>query len=148
MKTILVPLDGSALAEQILPFVATLAPLLEARVRLVQVVHEPEAEVLVGAGITSLYGAREPFEREHERARFVLEETLASAESYLAARATKLQDLGIDVTCVAQAGPAADVIVELAHSPDVTLIAMATHGYSGLRRWALAYSCSLLKISP
>ncbi len=137
MKTILVPLDGSALAEQILPYVAALAPLLEARVRLLQVAHEPEAEVLVGAGITSLYGAREPFEREHERARFVLEETLASAESYLAARAAKLQDLGIEVSCVAQAGPAAEVIVELAHSPDVALIAMATHGYSGLRRWAL-----------
>ena len=34
MNTILVPLDGSALAEQVLPYVRTLAPLLGAGVRL------------------------------------------------------------------------------------------------------------------
>ena len=35
MKTILVPLDGSAIAEQVLPHVRQLAPILAARVHLI-----------------------------------------------------------------------------------------------------------------
>lgn len=124
MKTILVPLDGSALAEQILPYVAALA-LLEARVRLLQVAHEPGPGAGWRRDHQPVWRARAVRARARARST-VLEETLASAESYLAARAAKLQDLGIEVSCVAQAGPAAEVIVELAHSPDVALIAMAT----------------------
>jgi hypothetical protein len=40
VKTIFVPLDGSPLAEQVLPYVQTLAPILDARVHLLRVVPE------------------------------------------------------------------------------------------------------------
>ena len=39
MKTILVPLDGSLLAEQVLPYISTLARILEARICLLRVVE-------------------------------------------------------------------------------------------------------------
>ena len=40
MHTLLVPVDGSALAEQVLPYVRVLAPLLHADVRLLGVVSD------------------------------------------------------------------------------------------------------------
>jgi hypothetical protein len=42
VKTILVPLDGSILAEQVLPYVGILAPMLEARICLLRVVEDTE----------------------------------------------------------------------------------------------------------
>ena len=47
MKTILVPLDGSILAEQVLPYVHVLAPLLDARVCLLRVVADTEGDGLL-----------------------------------------------------------------------------------------------------
>ncbi len=42
MKTILVPLDGSSCAEQVLPYVRLLAPLLNARIHLLRVLPATE----------------------------------------------------------------------------------------------------------
>src|SRR5689334_4626723 len=42
MKTILVPLDGSTLAEQVLPSVRMLAPILGARVQLLHIISEAD----------------------------------------------------------------------------------------------------------
>ena len=137
MKTLLVPLDGSLLAEQILPYVRVLAPLLEARVRLVQVVPEIETPSLLSENVANIYSMSTPVGAQHERIHTVLENTIANAESYLAERAQRLQEAGLDVTYDVQSGPAADIIVEIAHAAHISMIAMATHGYSGLQRWAL-----------
>ena len=137
MKTILVPLDGSLLAEQILPYVRVLAPLLDAAVRLVQVAPEPEPESMLAESVTGLYSLADPGARQHVGARAVLDETVACAEAYLAACAARLEAEGLHVSYDVQIGPAADIIVDIAHDPQIKLIAMATHGYSGFRRWAL-----------
>ncbi|HNP69866.1 MAG TPA: universal stress protein [Kouleothrix sp.] len=137
MKTILVPLDGSALAEQILQYVQVVAPLLDASVRLVQVVSEPAPESVLVESMTGLYGVSEPVAHQRERSRVALDETLAGAEAYLAARAARLEDAGLEVTFDVQIGSAPEIIVDIAHSSQIKLIAMATHGYSGLRRWVL-----------
>lgn len=137
MKTILVPLDGSQLAEQILPYVHVLAPIMHANVRLLQVVHEPEAEAMLEQTVSNLYSMGDPLVRVYDRKHIVLEESIAAAESYLATRAARLEDAGIAASYTVQAGPAAEAIVEMAHAADVQLVAMATHGYGGLRRWAL-----------
>lgn len=137
MKTILVPLDGSTLAEQILPYVQVIAPLLGASVRLVQVVGEPVPESAFVESLTGLYGVSEPAAHQYERSRVALDETLAMAESYLAARAVRLEDAGLRVSYDVQIGSAAEIIVDIARATHVNLIAMATHGYSGLRRWVL-----------
>ena len=44
MKTILVPLDGSALAEQVLPYVRALALLLNSRIHLMRVLPNIEPD--------------------------------------------------------------------------------------------------------
>jgi nucleotide-binding universal stress UspA family protein len=137
MNTILVPLDGSTLAEQILPYIRTLAPILSAQVRLLVVVPDPEPDRLLTDSLSGSYGVGMPPERYRERQQLALEEAWAHAEGYLAAHTSRLQAEGLDVESEVRVGPAAENIVEVAQHMRATLIAMVTHGRSGLRRWAL-----------
>src|SRR5215213_5529761 len=137
MKTILVPLDGSALAEQVLPYVRTLAPLLGARVRLLNVIVDDQHESLMAEGIAASYGVIDPLATQRKREHRSLTTLTHHAEGYLDSHAALLRGQGIDVEIDVRCGPAADVIVEAAEGLHISMIAMATHGYSGLRRWAL-----------
>jgi nucleotide-binding universal stress UspA family protein len=137
MKTILVPLDGSALAEQALPYIRTLAPLLGARVRLLNVIVDDQHEGLMAEGVAASYGVIDPLATQREREHRSLTTLTHHAEGYLDSHAMLLRGQGIDVTTDVRCGPAADVIIEAAEGLDIFMIAMATHGYSGLRRWAL-----------
>lgn len=140
MHTIVVPLDGSELAAQVMPHVRTLAPLLDAHVHLLRVVpatppgdSESWAQVLI-----SVYGAPESEAARRDHHNDVIEELHQQAQAYLDTQAQMLRSAGIEVTSEVRTGSPAETIVEVAaaHMPGA-LIAMATHGYSGLRRWAL-----------
>lgn len=140
MHTIVVPLDGSELAAQVMPHVRTLAPLLDAHVHLLRVVpatppgdSESWAQVLI-----SVYGAPESEAARRDHHNDVMEELHQQAQAYLDTQAQMLRSAGIEVTSEVRTGSPAETIVEVAaaHMPGA-LIAMATHGYSGLRRWAL-----------
>src|SRR5215212_7768497 len=108
MKTILVPLDGSALAEQALPYVRTLAPLLGARVRLMNVIVDDQHDGLMAEGIAASYGVIDPLTTQREREQRLLTILTQHAESYLDSQATLLRSQGIDVTSDVRCGPAAD----------------------------------------
>jgi nucleotide-binding universal stress UspA family protein len=137
MNTLLVPLDGSALAEQSLPSVRTLAGLLGARVCLLRVITETPDADLLAESIGSVYGMHEPLTIQRERQQHTFDILRQNAERYLASHAELLQADGLDVAVDVRFGPAADVIVEAALGQPVMMIVMATHGYSGLKRWAL-----------
>ena len=137
MNTILVPLDGSALAEQALPYVRTLAPLLGARVQLLNVIVVNPHDGLMAEGIAAAYGVIDPLATQREREYRSLTTLIQHAEGYLDSHASLLRGHGIDVEIEVRCGPAADVIIEAAEGLGTSMIAMATHGYSGLRRWAL-----------
>jgi nucleotide-binding universal stress UspA family protein len=128
MKTIIVPLDGSALAERALPFVRLLAPALQARVRLVH--------VLDMAARSHAYGAPNADDRGW-RLWPAWEMLRARAEGYLDTQAARLRDAGLRVEIETLLGTPAEAIAEAAGGRHDTLIAMATHGYGGFRRWAL-----------
>ncbi|ABU59813.1 MAG: universal stress protein UspA [Roseiflexus sp.] len=140
MQTIVVPLDGSELSAQVLPYVRVLAPLLGARVHLLRVVQESHlssgeswAQVLI-----SVYGVPESEALRRDYYDESMEALRQRAQAYLDAQAKALEDAGIEVVSDVRSGSPADVIVEVAAGclPGA-MIAMATHGYSGLRRWAL-----------
>ncbi|HJZ45699.1 MAG TPA: universal stress protein, partial [Roseiflexaceae bacterium] len=137
MNTILVPLDGSALAEQALPYVRGLAALLGARVLLLNVIADTRDQGLMAESIAATYGAVDPLVTQREREQRSLTTLTQHAESYLSSHAALLQGLGIDTEIEVSYGPAAEVIVEIAEGQRVAMIVMATHGYSGLKRWAL-----------
>ena len=74
---------------------------------------------------------------EHERQRHAFDILRQNAERYLEPHAKLLQAVGLDAGIDVRVGPAAEAIVEAAHGQDVKMIVMATHGYSGIKRWAL-----------
>jgi nucleotide-binding universal stress UspA family protein len=137
MKTILVPLDGSALAEQALGYARMLAPLVSARVRLLHVVTDVDTANPLAYDISTLYSLGEVVAAQRERYHQSWQTMREHAEGYLASQAIQFKDEGIDVDIDVHFGSPPEVIGEVARSREVTLIVMATHGYSGLRRWAL-----------
>jgi nucleotide-binding universal stress UspA family protein len=136
MKTILVPLDGTPLAEQALTYAQLLAPVLGAKVLLLRAATEDEQERFLGqqrgqqVGTTLL---QPPPVCEV----CALKAECLHSDCYLAAQAERLRACGVEAYGDTRIGLPASVIVQSAeHWPD-TLIAMATHAYSGLRRWVL-----------
>ena len=128
-RRILTPLDGSTLSEGILPYVRTLAPALGARVDLLRTYQDLTFEL--GAqdegDIASVMSALEPVAaRLHQE-----------AESYLNRVAAGFQEMGVLTTVSVRSGPTAVHIVNEAEEVDGTLVAMSTHGRTGLGRWIM-----------
>ena len=124
VKKIVVPLDGSKLAEGVLPNVRELAHCLGCKVVLLQVLTHKAYDYLVSdPGMSASL-------RETEE---------AQACEYLGPLLSALKAEGLDVTAdVSTAtGPVADAIVEFAHKVNGDLIAMSTHGRTGPARWVL-----------
>ena len=119
IQKILVPLDGSAGSEAVLPTVEELARAQGARVRLLQVVP-PGVEAVVADGRVVVYA-----DQETER---IAQEVLA----YLKTAAAALS--GIDVELAVHFGNPVEEIVREAESAGADLIAMATHRWTGVRR--------------
>ena len=118
-KHALVPLDGSPVAEAIIPFILEIAGPLDMAVRLLSVV-EPIPPV-VGEGATAVV-VDDPIARERD------------AEEYLAPSAAALRGRGVDADWEVRHGSAATAILGAAKSFGADLIAMSTHGRSGLGR--------------
>ena len=126
MKTLLVPLDGSGLAEKVLPHVVALAKVLPLEVNLIRVYAPSTESYVVGDG---LYVDVLSQERETNRKR---------AEEYLEGKTQELQAEGMGrVISIAVEGDAAGEIIDLARKTPDSLIAMSTHGRSGVNRWLL-----------
>ena len=59
---------------------------------------------------------------------------MAEAPAYLEKQAKVLRDKGLDVECIVLQGPAGELIVKYAVDNQIELLALATHGRTGLRR--------------
>lgn len=125
-KTILVPLDGSKLAEAVLPHVAVLARSFGSRVILLRVLELP---ILANMGSDD----EEDFAALPHMSRERLQASLVEAETYLAERTESLCDEALVCSMRVAFGPVAATIMNTAVSEDVDLIAMASHGSGGLR---------------
>lgn len=122
-KKVLVPLDGSGRAEAIMPHVEELAQRYGAEVVLLQIV-EPTMPVVEPYGVTPDY--------EAYAASF--KHQLAEAEQYLAGWQGTLRTTGITATAIVENGPIVQRILEVADRANVDVIAMASHGRTGLAR--------------
>ena len=118
LKTFLVPLDGSALADRALPFATTLARADGGKLVLLRVVQ------------AHTFPDVEP-NPEHVAA-------IRDAELELAAMADRVRAEGVDVeTRLVRMNyaEAATAILDAAQREQADLIVMSTHGRGGLRRW-------------
>ncbi len=122
-QKILVCLDGSKLAEQILPYAAEQAARFGSSVILFQVVHL--ANIPAPTGIESV-----PIAVPDDR----LEEAETEAKAYLNHLAQPLREKGLNVQYATMIGSPAESIVDYADKNGFGLIALATHGRSGLGR--------------
>jgi nucleotide-binding universal stress UspA family protein len=123
-QRILVPLDGSDRAEQVLPPAVSVARALDAEIVLFRV---PIAHVSGGSYASDWYV---PLEGTFESANHI-------AEKYLNRVADELRVQGVRVSTGTQMGGVADAILEYADANKIDLIAMCTHGRTGLARWTL-----------
>ena len=129
VRSILVPLDGSPVAESILPHIKDLALATGLEVILLQ--------VTVPIGYPSI--GREVAEAEkHEKDVKKLNEARAAAtEFYLSEREKELTSKGVKVKTVSLTGkPASEMILKYIEDNPIGLTALATHGFSGISKWA------------
>jgi nucleotide-binding universal stress UspA family protein len=126
LKRVIVPLDGSGLAEKVLPYARVLASKLNLDMQLMRTYNLPPDAYLVADGVID-QGPAKYRKNLHEESEKYLEGKVATlrADGFSAASATVIE------------GDPANEIVDLAASPPQSLIAMSTHGRSGLGRWAL-----------
>lgn len=126
METILVPLDGSDLSEQALEHATELGELFESAYHLARVVPYP-------LDIASPYL---PYTVQMNQN--ILADAKASAAEYLEERADRMRRRGLRVTtAVAVDAQAGHGILSEAEAVGCDLIAMATHGRSGMGRLVL-----------
>lgn len=120
-RTILIPLDGSPLAEQVLSELQPFAPPAKTHLILLRAI-EPWAYALAAT-------------------RYATPESVAllglSAETYLASQQEHWQSLGYRVTTRVVEGDPAQCILTTAESNGVDWIGMTTRGRSGIARWVL-----------
>jgi nucleotide-binding universal stress UspA family protein len=121
-KTILVPLDGSKRAESILRHVEELAYRFEAKVVFLQVVESPHF----------IFGPEEGHGANMELYKKELERNEKEGKVYLTALSGKFREKGIHVEIRLVHGPIVEAIMNTAEAADADLIALASHGRSGL----------------
>jgi nucleotide-binding universal stress UspA family protein len=123
-RRILVPLDGSPVAEQILPVATRVARAQGAQLVLFQV---PATHISAWWVTGEWYPPVE----------IIYEVAEQDARAYLSRVAGRLQEQGLDVSTDISSGGVADRIVDYAETNQIDLIAMCTHGRTGVARWTL-----------
>jgi nucleotide-binding universal stress UspA family protein len=118
-KRALVALDGSPVAETIIPFILDIAGPLDLEVILLRVLQPLPPVVVEGSPYLSV---EDPVARRID------------AQEYLAPVAVELRNKGVRVTTEVRSGAPAQEIVAAAREAGADLIAMSTHGRGGLGR--------------
>ncbi len=146
LDKVLIPLDGSQFSERALGPGLEVAGGLGSEVTLLQAAPEPDA-----AEIARLDEIEPGFGWQLQ------DEIREDAEAYLRRLAQTHPLAGLRIRTVAPAGPAAETILKYSETNGMGMIAMATHGRTGLRRWVYGSvaekvlrggCCSMLIVRP
>jgi nucleotide-binding universal stress UspA family protein len=133
LNKVLVPLDGSELAGKVLPTVSELAAYLQLEVVLVHVL----IRFLFGPpdAFLPMFGTNIPNQEE------IWAQASSEANQYLTGKVEQLRVQGLtrvsSVLIEGTAEGAAAAILDLARKTSDNLVAMSTHGRSGIGRWLL-----------
>jgi nucleotide-binding universal stress UspA family protein len=124
MQNILLTLDGSHFSEAIIPYVEKLAKVMDSEVVLLRVVEPVKLPQLAA------YADREKYEKGF------IDKLRKEAKRYLDQKKTALARKGIKVNSALLEGKADEAILQYAEDKSVNLIALTTHGFSGITKWA------------
>ncbi|MDD4635498.1 MAG: universal stress protein [Dehalococcoidales bacterium] len=122
-KSMLIPLDGSALSETSLAHVLNMTEC-----------NNPPAVVLLRAREPMDSGVRQRL--SNDLARQLDEAYQEEMKEYLEKVAAFLKEKGITAKTVAATGPAAESILDYSRENDIDIIVMSSHGRTGIARWA------------
>ena len=128
---ILTPLDGSTLAECVLPHVVAIARAFQSNVTLLRVADQTQ-------GVDPAPSI-DPIQWQIEK---------REANAYLEAIAARLHHAGVTVETTLLEGRAAERITEFAHHQNADLIIMSSHGRSGLSGWNISSIAQKVLLSP
>ena len=133
-KKVLVPLDGSELAECVLPHVEAIVKGCTVQevifLRAVEPVSSPSGAIGDGAAVLT--------ESDTARIRMEIDSSnKKDAEKYLNQIVSKQKYAGLNVQSAVIIGKAADSIADYATQNNVDLIIIASHGRSGVSRWLM-----------
>jgi nucleotide-binding universal stress UspA family protein len=128
-KTLLVPLDGSEIAECTLAHTIEIAQKFQVpNVTLIKVNEPFNLGWAVNGELSGISGIDE---------KGIDEKAETESKAYLAKKAADLKQEGIKAKTVLLKGDAADQILMYSDKVPVDLIIMATHGKTGFTRWAM-----------
>jgi nucleotide-binding universal stress UspA family protein len=125
-KRILIPLDGSERAEKVIPYVRELAQARGAHLLLLHVVEPP---VIATPVVTPVASSAAPQLITLEDA---LKRAQEEAETYLKRKKENLESESISCEVLLEQGSVVQRIAHAAEANDVDLIAMTSHGRTGL----------------
>jgi nucleotide-binding universal stress UspA family protein len=132
INSVIVPLDGSELAESALPPAREIAQAVNAELVLVRAVEVPPTAYYRTEDVPPI---AEPFIPSYDE---VVADLEREAREYLDAKAKVLRGEGAGkVRVEILIGDAAEEIIKLARDTTGSLIAICTHGRSGVKRWVL-----------
>lgn len=139
LKHVLVPLDGSPLAELALPkAIEVAAP--GGRVTLLLVIDIPQLPI---SGY-DLLSPSSPWTSET-----TIKEIVERSRSYLEAKADIARQYGLHATVLVEYGDPAATVVAVARDRKVDAIVMSTHGRSGIQRWLFgSVTRRVLEVAP
>lgn len=130
-KKIMVPLDGSELAECVFPHIRSFIDTGHAGEFVFVRVVDPVVQAFSGPYVTGSYLT----ERMRKLSKQIEEERKAKAADYLERAAKQFELPGASIHTVTLVGDPANSLVEYAEAGEVDLILIASHGRSGISRW-------------
>lgn len=117
-QRILIPLDGSSLAECVLPHAVAVARPSHAKIMLLR--------VLDPVGAATRPRSVDPLDWQIRK---------AEAESYLKGLASRFEAAELEVELLVIEGKSAESVIDSAQTNDIDLIIMSSHGQSGITGW-------------
>ena len=115
---ILLPLDGSKLAERVLPHAVTLSKAFDSKLTLIRVVFQEES--------ANQHGMINPMDWQMRK---------SEADAYLQSVKKRLSEIDLESEIQILEGRPAEQIIEFAKTEDVNLIILSSHGKSGPSAW-------------
>ena len=130
-KKIMVPLDGSELAECVLPHVKSFIAGCQVGTIILTRVVEAAPLSYRSAYVTDEFDLTKIEDQTNK----IEEKRKSSAEEYLKEMVNRIEQEGVVLQTEVIVGKVADSLVDFAESNDIDLILIATHGRSGVSRW-------------
>jgi nucleotide-binding universal stress UspA family protein len=126
-KKVMLPLDGSEFSEAVIPYAESLAEKMKSELIVARVIEPIQLPRIT-------YRETEVDIEKHEKK--LMDTAERKVGEYLSKLVESLKEKGINAKMVSLQGRPADTILGYSENNDISLIVMATHGYSGISKWA------------